>query len=718
MVSELTADDIAALRELDPEVADVIHAQSLLTAGRTNEAQILVRRYPTSHPALQIRVEALRVQGRATEAIQALERHASRYGEEHLLVQAATLAMHSGLSVEAVRLSQEGIASGDPRRRRISHEILIDAAQRDSDWKRVIRQVRGLLDDDEIASSDPDRTENIERYRWALANAYFQDREFVSAYLSLDEQPPLVPTSEEHARLVLVILRSIAARVPMASGAVDGMSEGISPTDVINKATIIARSFADNEEILAGALMTTLEVPAEGEIDPALLLKSRELQEEFFGRFPDSHLLRAIPVDDNITNVTELLRTTLSPNAAVIQSMTRQASWGLLPYGVLAASVNRSYADALVRRAAHCYVIQHADQDSIDRETEAARRSLDGSIVIDTSSLFMSEFTMGTFSAVMAHFERLIVSTAMRDDILGARTSLMTRSSGSLGWDSYSDKPTMVQFSEETIEHWSAEGQRLVSLLDYCDVVPDAPHDGDDRNRVWSASIRLAQQLGLPLMADDAALRAVARSEQVAAFGSLQLLRCLVEDDLAAADAVGAAHQRLMQLPAAELSVNRQILEIASDEEWDPSGYAAFLLSRPTAWLSLQNGIQEYMTVIHGMSPKDPIRAAGWCVAAMIGASSVAPPAARMTIYGSLLGWTTVTLKGSEVLPALLTASERVVAELAPGSDLLEQVVRVITNAIRQIVPAELVAGMVLPLLEGLVSEEHQRAVGYFLATP
>ena len=139
-----------------------------------------------------------------------------------------------------------------------------------------------------------------------------------------------------------------------------------------------------------------------------------------------------------------------------------------------------------------------------------------------------------------------------------------------------------TNYPEEVTERWANQADALAAALDGCDVPPDPPSDdGQPGLRVWSAPIRLARALGLSLVADDAALRAAARSEGVAAFGSLQLLEALVQDGVLPADTLERSYRRLMAVRAAELPVVGRLCQIARDEQWNPNGYAAFLLYTP-----------------------------------------------------------------------------------------------------------------------------------------
>jgi hypothetical protein len=249
-------------------------------------------------------------------------------------------------------------------------------------------------------------------------------------------------------------------------------------------------------------------------------------------------------------------------------------------------------------------------------------------------------------------------------------------------------------------------------------VLPDAPFDGDPRNRAWSAAIRLAQQRGVPLIADDVALRHVARIEHVTAFGTLNLLTALVEDGVLGASALDAAIERLQQVRAADLPLLDQIQQIAAREEWRATGYAGFLLTRPVAWTPPSTGLGVYMKLVRAMPSRRIDTIADWCLAAAYGLALAVPPALALVSIGSLVAWTTLDWKGPEALPLLLDRTRRVAAEFAPGTDLLRDVVQRLTSTLRQIMPAEFVPKVLLQLLESLDEELRLKAVEYFLASP
>ena len=213
MVAELSDSELARLQRLDAEMADLIRAQSFLTAGRISQAQILARRYPDSDGALQIRVSCLLSQGKTTDAVSALETYAARRSDERFLLQAALLAMSSGAAEQASRLAGRVASSNDPARRKTAREILIDAASSRGDWDTVLIEARRLASDQAVAEADPDREKSLKKYRWAQAHALHQLRRMNEAYEVIRGDPRLVPADLNQARLVASTLRTIAPSV-------------------------------------------------------------------------------------------------------------------------------------------------------------------------------------------------------------------------------------------------------------------------------------------------------------------------------------------------------------------------------------------------------------------------------------------------------------------------------------------------------------------------
>jgi hypothetical protein len=717
MVSDLRSEELSRLENLDPESADLIRAQSFLTAGRTSEAQVLARRYPDSDAAVQIRVNGLMSQGKVTDAIVALEAHGNRQGSERWLEQAAVIALSSGLTSETNRLASRLASSVDTNRRRVGREVLIDSASSSGDWATVLNETRRLLDDELIDQSDPDRNGSITKYRWSRAHALYQLRRLDEAYEVIREHPRLTPADLKQAQLTASILRMIAPSVIDESPDSDG-GTGITQAEILAAVVEVAQAFPEDEELVATAVITSLSLPSIEPPDPLLMTKARQLQQQFFEHFPESQVLQRIPLDDSFAGLTEVLRTNLAPGLGQAEQLRRRALVGQLPIGVYAASLRRNYAEGLVRNAVGCYVIRGVDDRIRADEIEAARDSLDRAVVVDTSALFLSEATLGGASELRAHFERLIAASPQRDEILTAKTSLAIRSVGSLGWDRVSNHPIAFEYGAVVTDQWAEDAARLASALEFCEVVEDPPFDGDRGNRAWSSAIRVAGERGLSLIADDAALRLVARTEGVSAFGTFDLLSVLIEAGRLPGEALDNALERLKRIRAAELPLLDQLIEIAENEDWQPTGYAGFLMTRPVTWIPLSVGLQKYMELIRALPEQDAELVAGWCATALFGLCLISPAPMVPIAAGTLLAWTTLELDRPDILPALLAEAELVVRQFLPDVDLVKEVVQRLVITVRQVTPPDLVPHVILSVLAGLDGEVHTQAVAHFLATP
>ena len=448
------------------------------------------------------------------------------------------------------------------------------------------------------------------------------------------------------------------------------------------------------------------------------MTKARQLQQQYFENFPDSKLIRAVPIDDALTGVEEILRTELAPNAEVVEQMRRRAMIGQIPISVVTSLFQRSYAEALVCSAVGCYVIRNSDDRVTAEEIEAARHALDSTVAIDTSALFLAPIVLGGTTELRVRFERLLIAAPQRDDILAARASLTMRVVGSLGWDPVSNRPTIVEYDEKLTERWASESERLAAALELCEVVGDPPHVGDPGNRAWTSPIRLARERGVSLVADDVALRAAARSEGVASFGSLQLLAALVADGLLPGDALEDSYRRLMEIRAGELPVLARLIDIAEEEGWKLTGYAAFLLTRPSTWIPLNGGWRTYTRLIRALPNKAPDEVAGWCMSALAGLCFITPPQTIPVAARALIAWTILEVRDPDALPILLANAERLVGQFAYGVNLLKEVVQQLVTTVRQAMTPELGAAAVLPLLAGLDREAHTRALEYFFTMP
>jgi nucleoside phosphorylase len=718
MVAELTDEELAMIDGFDRQTADLIRAQAHATAGRGAQAQVLARRYGSSEAAVQIRAEVLLSEGRTSEAVKLFEAHAEQHDDERFLVQAATLALSADLVDEAERLARLLTGSGDPNRRRIAGEVLVDTASRTRHWERVLAETRRLIDDAQIESTDPDRAAHLSTYRWARTQALYQLRRLPEAYAVIREVPPLTATTADQARLVLSILHFVAPTVLVVGSTTAEQTSTVTQAEILARITSIAKAFPDDEEIVATALMTSLALRPDEAVDPAQLVQARALQEQFFQRFPDSQIVRRFPINDTLSDVTDLLRTHVAPGAEIADQMRRSAWAGQIPMSVYATSLRKSYADALVRNALGTYVIVNANPEIDLVETAAAADALNGTVVVDTSTLYLAGIVLGDLVELRSRFERLLIPDPQRDDILAARGPLQMSSPFSMSWDPVNERPTMIEHDEETNSRWAADADRLADSLELCEAIPDSTYEGNQAERLWSSSIRLAKLRQVALLADDAALRATARTEGVPSFSSLHVLLALVGTGEIQSSAVSDAYQRLMTIRASDLPLLDNILQIAANEEWQPNSYAAFLLARPSTWNPVDQGLNAYMGVMRSLPQPTATDISSWCSTAVFGLSQAIVPAVLPIAASTIASWTVLHFHTADVLPAVIDGCQNVLTRVNPNIDLLREVIIRIVATLQQVIPSEHLAGSVIPLFEGLDEERRSKALQTFLTSP
>jgi hypothetical protein len=514
------------------------------------------------------------------------------------------------------------------------------------------------------------------------------------------------PRDREEATLLLAVLRTTAT----------DSSQGLEPQDVVTRALEVAAEWSSDEEIVAGALgraiITAVQIP----LPDQLLLRLRMLQENYFTRFPDQKTLQRIPVGDDLDGLVKHMKETMAPGTEALQDLARRIWLGVYPLGLLTDVTHRSYAEVLIQRALGCRVIA-GDPSVADRQRIAARDALTGGIVVlDTSALHLLGHTGIPDTRLTAQFARIILPASLRDDVLRANAGLAVRSVGSLWWDSAKQRPVLTEFPPDVVDGWSAEAQRLVDRLSLVDVVANRMERPEG---TWDSALLLAKDLQIPLWADDVALRQLAESAGVGAFGTLDLIGLLVENGALASEDEDRALDVLAEAGAVDLPVLDRLVEFAHGAGWMPDGYAALLLARPRSWIPREEGFARYRALM-GALPRDTddTALAQWAEAAATGLAWSSPPPVRPRVIAALLAWTVLNKRTEAVLPALVEAGQRVQRATAPDGDVLEHLVAILAETISEVEgPAK--TGVVMTRLLGSLDDERRiAAMRLFLNPP
>jgi nucleoside phosphorylase len=706
------APELGRLRDTDAEAADMVEASAALRSGEPRQALVLARQYPNSVPAVEIAAEAAAATGDRKEAFRILDRAGRARHDDTLRTQAMFLAADVGLDEEAQQVATQLVLSRDGETRRRALEVQLTLADRAAKWEEVTELGRRLLDDNTLDLSDVRRGEHVAEYRWAVAGAEFNLRRPERARKALDEPDRLEPRTPSQALLLLTVLRATAAP-PSQERTSAGTALG---SALLERVLAVASAFPNDEDVVASALKLVMTSSGTEPLPDTLLTRVRDLQEEFFNRFPDSAHLRRISIGDDLSGLVEHLRATFEPGAEQIVELARQVWLGLYPQGLLGSVTGRSYAEMLIKRVVGCLVASAADPALADTEQTASRAAREtGSVVIDTSALVLLDHLSGRAQRLTAQFARVLLPASHRDDILEARNSLALRSTGTLGWNAQQQRPQFAEVPLDVVEDWAQAGDRLGKRLALVEVVPNAKQGWS-----WDDSLLLASRERVALWADDLALRHAARSLGVPAFGTLDLVTDLVNAGQLPQSVLREVVGAFQRAYVVDLPLEDQLLDLAATEGWKPAGYAALLLARPRFWSQPANGFAQFMQLVRSLPPTErtPDTVAGWAAAAMTGLAWAIPPPTRPRAVAGLVAWTVLNAGDAEIFPKVLDAGESVMAAAAPASDLLAETVSALTDTLGSIVPANQVGILFTRLLANFDQQRRTQAMQSFLSMP
>lgn len=243
--------------------------------------------------------------------------------------------------------------------------------------------------------------------------------------------------------------------------------------------------------------------------------------------------------DDSFAEIVAELARPGDPKA--LQHLVNAVLFGAFPMAVLADGLNKSYAMLICSGGMGPIVASTPNADEHETETETARdyvRSR-GRVVVDASAVSLAS-TLGEYDRLRLLFQDVLFSMRARHDVARALMDArsFTASSGSLGWDEFSQRPT---FTEADPAHQLRTLQRAELLERAVERLTSLRLPGPPRftaefveqtgEQVWLETIELTGQTGAALWSDDAAHRRFARALGVPCFGTVNLLEALLLEE-------------------------------------------------------------------------------------------------------------------------------------------------------------------------------------------
>ena len=736
-----TASRLQTLRDRDPQAANLVLGNAALAARDYEKALSLARRYRTAFQAVELESYALIESGNATDAVARLDSFGQDRGDNSLRIQAMMLARQAGLDEKVDEIADAVIGSEDGELRRMAREAKAEAASRRLQWEKADIQGRLLME--ELDRSDPQKATVREAgYRWIRAEALYHRRKFAMALREIFKPTPLTPTRREQVLFVLAVANSLVSESPKEL-----------PEDAFEWILALSASWIKDEEIGAETSKLILLVPAIG--TDATLMRARTLLENYFTTREDNSPMRRIellpdaddPTRHNLAPLVEQLRSQFEPQAEVLSKLTPKLRLDQLPAAFLADVTHRSYAESLIKQVLGYYPIREQPPIRASSRLRAAHDALRSErVVADTSALVIGGKLGVPRNHLTGLFRQVIFPASLRDDIYNARAALSHHSDMTIGWDSAASRPTITRYDAESVRGWAEDADKLQSDLAHLSIQPDVR---DNDRSTWNAALLLAKQAGVPLWADDIALRAIADSEGVQAFGTLDLLDEARRDGKLEQPTPEEVRAALVAARAVDLPFPAPWWVCAQDEDWNPGGYTALSISRPAAWANHSAAFGQYRDLIRNLvnqSSQEALveRVAGWAAAAANGSTWATWAGARPKVVGVLLAWTALNAEpmlnaatirahslspdwqqetvrpphAGKVLDALLAIATITQATAFPDGDGIHHVIVTLADTIRTITDGITTAAVVAQALDALSDKHRTRAMAAFLASP
>jgi len=259
--------------------------------------------------------------------------------------------------------------------------------------------------------------------------------------------------------------------------------------------------------------------------------------------------------------------------------------------------------------------------------------------------------------------------------------------------DPRSGEPVVIANDPEESERRAVGQREHLRLARALDVEPDAQAgsehelerallDGeppmDAALRTWAATVTLAGRAHLPVLSDDRRVRLYVRAEGLPSFGTLTLLRALVQAGDVPDDLYDNARAMLLRAGGNGLRPDgEELTALVHEDGWEPSRAAYTLLSDASFWepdgIAAWGAAAVLLSAIHEEAPDQ----LGARVARLVDAARQAKPHLDLDVlcFGLLAtvwGWTSASQQvDRELLQAVIEALRTLPAYLGerPRSD-------------------------------------------------
>lgn len=433
----------------------------------------------------------------------------------------------------------------------------------------------------------------------------------------------------------------------------------IEPRDV-HEAQIwigLAVEHIDPAILVPRALELASRWPADGDLQGAIILnlvvrmgdeplpdEAREAlaaaQENYVAQFPESRVLRAVPLgsnDDPLAPIAEMLQARQSATRDLLDKVERLK----MPLGTLTAA-GPGYMEVILRRLGGS--IRSRDAINAPQRIHEAASAIGHEVVVDPTAVgTLASLDPSAVAVLVGSFSGLHSTDDAYRDAQAARDQLAFRHTDTLGLDPQSGRPRITSITTEVADLLAEHSKRACEIIARSARSPSARFryftDPADHSGVeWLSSLDAAIADRRPYWSDDTLLVQSARSAGLPAFSTPDLIDALARTGTLAHSVAQVLRAHLIHHFHTDLDFDNETMVHAAElAGWRPEG-AASALRRPHMWTAPENTSRFLQVAITNVADRDPDEVRTWIACAAIGLTTDRDDESAATNLRVLLG--------------------------------------------------------------------------------
>lgn len=441
--------------------------------------------------------------GKTSDEEQLASAAADRFDDADLWLTSARLALADGRANDAIARADKALGCAPDGWGGTAHALILkmNSAARLDDWDAAARSAELLK------RAEP----NNASVAWALTVTRFQAGDYPESFDAWVQAGRPDPIERDHAAVWLELRRRIGPEV-----------------GDVNDAVRFVAMWPEDENLRAAIIVTFVgEALPDDQVDAY-----RTAFTAYWEDFPEGGTIQRFDLDTD--RLLESMNEILGP-ARDFHDVFLRIATGELPLGMMASIRHRTYSEALVgwgSAARQSLRLDPADQQAIENAKASGA-------VVDLSALFSLSAIDGTLAATLFGSLAIVeVTSAQFRDAVEGEYAVRTQTGLSMSPVGDDGKYVPVSTPDRDLQVAKERAQRMVEwaraskrvTVTELQSLQELATD-ELMNASWLTALDHAISTRRPLWSDDAALRSIARSRGIQAFGTGALLAAQIESD-------------------------------------------------------------------------------------------------------------------------------------------------------------------------------------------